>query len=116
MLTDPQTWQSARMVRARFNLICLGFTWLALMSAASASSTGCALRTILIGRANTGTCAGACDRYLECSATPPPTTQNQCLAQCPDALGPAESIRHFESLECDDVVRYVDGPRARVRQ
>lgn len=104
------------MVRARFGLISLGVAWLALLSAAGAASTSCALRTILIGRANTGTCEGACDRYLECSATPPPTAQHQCLAECPEALGPAESIRQFESLECADVVRYVDGPRARIRK
>jgi hypothetical protein len=104
------------MVRARLNLISLGVAWLALIGAASAASTGCALRTILIGRANTGTCEGACDRYLECSATPPPTAQYQCLAECPEALGPAEIIRQFESLACDDVVRYVDGPRASLRK
>ena len=104
------------MARVRFDLLTVGVGWLALVSAASAMSASCALRTILIGRANTGTCEGACERYLECSATPPPTTANQCLVECPEALGSAENIRQFESLVCEDVVRYVDGPRARVRK
>lgn len=104
------------MARARFDLLAVGAAWLALISAANATSSGCALRTILIGRSNTGTCAGACDRYLECSATPPPTSPNQCRVECPEALGSAENIRQFESLGCEDVVQYVDGPRARMRK
>jgi hypothetical protein len=86
-----------------------------LLLAAINAGPGCAIRTILIGRTNTGTCDGACDRYQECSAAPSPTPRYQCLAECPDALGQANSIREFESLECEDVVRFVDGPRARVR-
>ncbi len=104
------------MVRPRFDLVRLGVLWLALIGGASAASSGCGLRTIFIGRSNTGTCEGACDRYRECSAMPAPTEHQQCLLECPDALGSADNIRQFESLECDDVVSYVDGPRARKRK
>ena len=86
-----------------------------LLLAAINTVPGCALRTILIGRTNTGTCDGACDRYQECSVTPSPTSRYQCVAECPDALGQTDSIRAFESLECEDVVQFVDGPRAHVR-
>lgn len=120
MAASPPDTQRLR-VRSTLRTRLRGLGWLRwwglglLLLAASQAGAGCVIRTILIGRTNTGTCDGACDRYQECSATPSPTPRYQCIAECPEALGQADSIRQFESLECEDVVRFVDGPRAKVR-
>jgi hypothetical protein len=74
------------------------------------------VRQLLIGRSNTGTCDGACDRYMECRESGTSIDKQRCLRECPEALGDPESIRAFESLSCEDVSAFVDGPRARPRQ
>jgi hypothetical protein len=80
------------------------------------SGTSCVVRQLLIGRTNTGTCEGACDRYMECREGGTSVDEQRCTRECPEALSDPESIRAFESLSCEDVAVFVDGPRARPRR
>lgn len=79
---------------------------LAVMFAASAC--GAMVRTFT-GRRVTGTCAGACERYVECKAGSTVADETRCLAECPQVFSDSDSIGAFESLDCPDLVTYVDG-------
>jgi hypothetical protein len=57
----------------------------------------------------TGTCEGACDRYLSCKHSGDPAARNACVSECRDVFQDQDSLRAFESLECPDVIEYVEG-------
>lgn len=61
----------------------------------------------------TGTCDGACARYLDCKDVGEASAHAACVDECRDVFHDAESIRAFESLECRDVIEYVEGPSGR---
>lgn len=89
-------------------------TWLtfgaATMLAVALSASACgAISRTFTGRRVTGTCEGACERYLECKAGSTPADQTRCLTECPQVFSDPESIGAFESLDCPDLVTFVDG-------
>lgn len=89
------------------------------MRAAAATMLGLALGLALAGgcrlegswknRRLTGTCEGACDHYLACKRSGDPAAKNACVSECREVFFDDESLRAFESLECRDVVEYVEG-------
>jgi hypothetical protein len=87
--------------------------WLALCFALTiaipAALPACAVMRTFTGRRVTGTCQGACDRYVSCKAGATDGDRQRCLSECPDVFSDPESIGAFESLECADAVGYVDG-------
>ncbi|HEY3805244.1 MAG TPA: hypothetical protein VGL61_21690 [Kofleriaceae bacterium] len=74
---------------------------------------GCIVKKVESPRL-TGTCAGACDHYVECKPGHAPTDRDRCARECPNAFGDPDSLMAYESLSCQDAVEYVDGtaPRA----
>lgn len=74
----------------------------------AAPACGAMVRTFT-GRQVTGTCAGACDRYVTCKAGSTEADRTRCLTECPEVFSDSESIGAFESLDCPDLVTYVDG-------
>lgn len=78
-----------------------------------------AMQRTFTGRNITGNCTGACERYVDCKVGATKADQNRCLEECPQVFSDSDSIAAFESLECADVVTYVDGEapaRADLRQ
>jgi hypothetical protein len=69
------------------------------------------------GRRLSGTCEGACDHYFECrgGAQTPNATQ-KCVDDCHDVFSDDESLRAYESLDCQDAIEYVDGTRSQARR
>lgn len=61
----------------------------------------------------TGTCEGACDHYLSCKRTNDAGRHQACVSECREVFQDVESLRAFESLECDAVVEYVEGESGR---
>jgi hypothetical protein len=59
----------------------------------------------------TGTCAGACDLYVACKQDASVT--QACVAECQEVFTDTESLRMFESLECEKVIAFVEGPSGR---
>ena len=64
--------------------------------------------------ATSGTCAGACDHYLDCKESDSEAAREQCLEECeqifvyrgePDRA----SLQDFEELDCAAAVAFVDG-------
>jgi hypothetical protein len=74
-----------------------------------ALATGCRLDGSWKNRRLTGTCEGACDHYLACKRSGDQTARTACVAECREVFFDDESLRAFESLECRDVVEYVEG-------
>ena len=71
----------------------------------------------LSGPKVTGTCAGACDHYVECKAGHLEADHARCTRECPDVFGDRDALAEFERLSCKDAVEYVDGmPRAAASQ
>ena len=70
---------------------------------------GCRLEGSWKNRRLTGTCEGACDRYLQCKRSGEPAAKVACVSECREVFQDEESLRAFESLECRDVVEYVEG-------
>jgi hypothetical protein len=63
----------------------------------------------------TGTCEGACTHYIGCrrAAGLSADTEQRCRRECPEVFGDARSLEAFESLDCADVIEYVDGVRTK---
>jgi hypothetical protein len=61
----------------------------------------------------TGTCEGACDLYLACKGTGSSHAASACISECHQVFDDAESLRMFESLSCEKVVGFVEGPAGR---
>lgn len=65
----------------------------------------------------TGTCAGACEYYLECrqeSGEPVSESMHDaCVRECNEVFGSSDSIMAFESLVCEDAVAFVEGSSGR---
>ena len=57
----------------------------------------------------TGTCEGACDHYLDCKGPHRPDARDGCVSDCHDVFSDPDSLRAFESLDCEDTIEYVDG-------
>jgi hypothetical protein len=57
----------------------------------------------------TGTCAGACDHYVECKPGHAQIDRDRCSRECPSVFDDPDSLMAFESLTCKDAVEYVDG-------
>ncbi len=74
-------------------------------------SCAAVMRTITGSRV-TGTCEGACERYVDCKSGSTMNDQARCLRECPEVFSDSESIGAFESLECPDLVGFVDGDPA----
>ena len=83
--------------------------WLVFCFALTAAIPACAVMRTFTGRRVTGTCQGACERYVSCKAGSTDRDLQRCLSECPDVFSDPESIGAFESLECADAVGYVDG-------
>ena len=74
--------------------------------------TGCIVRHLVGGRL-TGTCDGACAHYVECKPGHADVDRTRCAAECPSVFSDADSLRMYESLNCQDAVEYVDGTHPR---
>jgi hypothetical protein len=74
-----------------------------------ALASGCRLDGSWKNRRLTGTCEGACDRYLQCKRSSEAAAKVACVSECREVFQDEESLRAFESLECRDVVEYVEG-------
>ena len=72
-------------------------------------ATGCRLDGSWRNRRLTGTCEGACDHYLACKRSGDAAAKTACVSECREVFYDDESLRAFESLECRDVVEYVEG-------
>lgn len=70
---------------------------------------GCRLEGSWKNRRLTGTCEGACDRYLQCKRNGDAAARVACVSECREVFQDDESLRAFESLECTDVIEYVEG-------
>jgi hypothetical protein len=72
----------------------------------------------LMGPRLTGTCDGACNRYVECKAGSTNGDRDRCRAECPEVFSDNESLMAFESLSCTNAVEYIDGksPKAATRK
>lgn len=64
--------------------------------------------------ATSGTCAGACDHYVDCKESESESAREQCLEECqqifvhkgePDRA----SLQDFEELDCEATIAFVDG-------
>lgn len=84
--------------------------WVIAMAAMAAN--GCIVRRFT-GPKLTGTCAGACDHYVECKPGHAKADHARCIAECPDAFSDRDLLMAYESLACEDAVEYVDGTAAR---
>ena len=69
---------------------------------------GCIVKRVESPRL-TGTCAGACDHYVECKPGHEQVDRDRCAQECPNVFGDPDSLMAFESLTCKDAVEYVDG-------
>ncbi len=74
--------------------------------------TSCIVKR-LTGPRLTGTCAGACDHYVECKPGHSTTDGARCRTECPDVFSDRDSLMMYESLSCRDAVEYVDGTTAK---
>jgi hypothetical protein len=61
----------------------------------------------------TGTCEGACDLYLACKGTGSAHAASACISECRQVFDDEDSLRMFESLSCDKVIGFVEGPTGR---
>jgi hypothetical protein len=75
--------------------------------------TSCMVRNLVSGPRLTGTCAGACDHYVECKPGHSSADRQRCEAECPQVFSDRDSLMAFESLTCRNAVEYVDGTQPR---
>lgn len=68
----------------------------------------------LVGPRLTGTCDGACSRYVNCKTGATAADRTRCTAECPDVFADRDSLMAFESLSCSNAVEYVDGAQKKV--
>ncbi len=75
----------------------------------------CAVVRYIRGPQLTGTCAGACEHYLDCRGERDDTAavRAACVAECPQVFADRDSLMTFESLSCPATVDYVEGPARR---
>lgn len=77
----------------------------------AACVTGCFVRGIVGGGGHdktvTGTCEGACERYVQCKGTE--DVRARCNQECPDVFADRQSLMMFESLDCPYVLGFVEG-------
>ncbi len=78
--------------------------------------SACIVKQFSTGPRLTGTCAGACDHYIECKPDHSEAARARCNTECPEVFSDEESLRGFESLSCKDTVEYVEGERPRAAQ
>jgi hypothetical protein len=70
---------------------------------------GCVVRQVM-PRELTGTCAGACDHYVDCKGDRSAKDDRaRCEADCPNVFEDARSLAAFESLSCAKTLEFVDG-------
>ena len=77
---------------------------------AALAAAACRPPAFITGPRITGTCAGACDHYLDCrggGATE--RMRTSCVADCRGVFSDPESLGAFESLSCQDTIEYVEG-------
>lgn len=82
--------------------------WLALILGVTLGAA-CRFEAGWRGRRLTGTCEGACDHYLGCKKSHEGAARTACVSECREVFQDEESLRAFESLECIDVIEYVEG-------
>ena len=82
--------------------------WVALLLGVVVGASACRFE---VGRSRrlTGTCEGACDHYLGCKKSGDGAARTACVSECREVFQDEESLRAFESLECVDVIEYVEG-------
>jgi hypothetical protein len=76
---------------------------------AGALIAGCIVRHVPGASHLTGTCAGACDHYVECKPGHSEVDGNRCRAECPQVFADRDSLMAFENLSCANTVTFVDG-------
>ena len=76
-------------------------------------ASSCRLDGVHQRRRLTGTCEGACDHYLACKRSDSAVMRTACVDECGEVLQDPESLRAFESLECQDTIEYVEGSSGR---
>ena len=74
--------------------------------------TSCIVRK-LTGPRITGTCAGACDHYIECKSGHLASDRIRCESECPNVFSDSDSLMAYESLSCPNAVEFVDGNSSR---
>lgn len=70
------------------------------------------------GRRLTGTCEGTCDYYLTCSGAADRAVHRECIADCRDIFveegePDQHNLRQLESLECSELVLFIEGDGGR---
>ncbi len=61
----------------------------------------------------TGTCEGACEHYLGCRGGYDDESLAVCVEECGGVFSDSESLRAYESLECEAAVSFVEGSSGR---
>lgn len=94
------------------------FCFVVLAGVCLLAQSSCVRRTPEVSFAQlTGTCEGACEYYLACKQVAgdevKPAAQNACEVECSDVFASEEAILAFESLVCEDIVAFVEGPSGR---
>jgi hypothetical protein len=86
--------------------------WLA-VALGAALAGACRLEGSWRTKRLTGTCEGACDHYLRCKRSHDGAARTACVSECREVFHDTDSLRAFESLECRDVIEYVEGDSGR---
>ncbi len=74
----------------------------------------CGSRQAVFNQRITGTCEGACNRYVACKGTDSTKLVNACVAECQEMFSGEEGLKAFESLpRCEDVISFVEGDKGR---
>ncbi len=89
------------------------FDRIALALIALSIGSSCIVKHLVSGPRLTGTCAGACDHYIECKAGATKDDRVRCNTECPDVFSDRDSLMAYESLSCQNAVEYVDGTQPR---
>ncbi len=76
--------------------------------------TGCFRYSHARRFASSGSCAGACDHYLDCKESDSEAARDQCLDECDQifvyrGVPDRASLQDFEELDCEAAVAFVDG-------
>jgi hypothetical protein len=80
-----------------------------ILGTAIAAALGSCIVRRFTGPTLTGTCAGACDHYVECKPGHADADGRRCRAECPDVFSDRESLMEYEKMSCQNAVEYVDG-------
>jgi hypothetical protein len=87
----------------------------ALVAISLASGLSCSHQRVpQRGRSLTGTCEGTCDYYQSCKGERDATTFQACVRDCrvifsEDGEVDRSALRELESLECREIVSYIEG-------